>query len=392
MFIAILSTILLLLLLAEWYIYRCKIRGCSARFRAIYYTLTALATLPYILLWGVGKIWDLFSPITATISSVSIILLLINAVLKMCYAAGLWLGTTTKRRTPMVICNIVAIAIVGIILYGSLRQRFPPRTTEVELHYKNLPEGADGLRIVQIGDLHIGLKPHRYKFLDKVADQIVALRGDIVIDCGDMTSTRYAELDTTAMKILSRIKAPLGVYTAMGNHDNGIYISDTLTLPRAENIRLLRERQEAMGWRNSTDTTVVLGVGGDTLYLTAIDYPSQIKKGRHGVEVDDDYSSHFASLPREAFNIVIAHTPSVWDNILAACNAELTLSGHVHAMQLKLPFGKRGWSPSALVYDYWSGLYWNDNCALHITDGVGSSIPIRVGVKPEIVVITLKKE
>ena len=207
-----------------------------------------------------------------------------------------------------------------------------------------------------------------------------------------MTSARYAELDTTAMKILSRVKAPLGVYTAMGNHDNGIYISDTLTLPRAENIRLLRERQEAMGWRNITDTTVALGVGGDTLYLTAIDYPAQIKKGRHGVAIDDDYSSHFASLPREAFNIVIAHTPSVWDNILTACNAELTLSGHVHAMQLKFPFGKRGWSPSALVYKHWSGLYWNDNCALHITDGVGSSMPIRVGVKPEIVVITLKKE
>lgn len=392
MFIAILSSILALLLLSEWYIYRTSVKGRSRGFRGIYYTLSTIATLPYLILRGIGYFWDISTTATDTISSIGITLLLINAVIKLCYATGKWLNSATKRRYPQRVLTIVAILVVVAILYGALWERFQLRTTEIELRYANLPEGADGLRIVQIGDLHIGLKIGRHKFLNKVADKVTSLGGDIVIDCGDMISMRYTELDTLAMQTLSRIKAPLGVYTVMGNHDNGIYITDTVALPRKENIRLLRERQEAMGWHNITDTTTLLSVGGDTLYLTAIDYPSQIKKGSHGVTIEDDYSHHFASLPCDAFNIVIAHTPSVWSNILSVCKAELTLSGHVHSMQLKIPIGERGWSPAALVYKNWSGTYWQESCALNITDGIGSSMPIRIGVKPEIVVITLKKE
>lgn len=391
MFVAILSTILLLLTLSEWHIWRTILRKLSALHRGIYYVLTALCTLPYLLIWAIGHIWDIFSPIATTISHISIILLLINATLKICHATGLFLSRYRPFCKAPLLFDFVALLGVGLILYGHLWERFQLRTTEVEICYDNLPEGADEIRIVQISDLHIGLSRHRYTMLEKVAEVVREIGADMVVDCGDIINSRYTELDSTAMKILSRIEAPLGVYTVIGNHDNGMYIRDTLSIPRSENVRLLMERQAAMGWQNITDSTVLLPVGGDTLYLTAIGYPSQIRKGAHGVEVDDDYSCHFSDLPEGAFNIVLAHTPAVWSNILTACDAELTLSGHIHSMQLKLPFGERGWSPAALVYENWSGLYYNGLCALNITDGIGSSLPIRVGVKPEIVVITLRK-
>lgn len=391
MFVAILSTILIILTLAEWHLWRTYLHRGSALLRGIYYTLTALCTLPYLLIWIAGHIWDIFSPITTTISQIGIILLLINATLKILHTAGSLLAKWLSKHCILLLFDLVALAIVGIILYGHLWERKQLRTTEIELNYPNLPDGADGMKIVQFGDLHIGLGRGRYAPLERVADRVREIGADVVVDCGDVVNSRHTELDSTAMHILSRIEAPLGVYTVCGNHDNGIYIRDTVALPREENIRQLMEREREMGWHNITDTTVPLVIGGDTLYLTAIDYPSQIKKGAHGVAIEDDYSHHFADLPEGAFNIVLAHTPSVWDNFLAACDAELTLSGHVHAMQLKFPFGERGWSPAAFVYKYWSGLYHNGLCALNITDGVGSSLPMRVGVKPEIVVITLRK-
>ncbi len=391
MFIAILSTILLLLALSEWHIWRTVLRRGSALLRNIYYLLSALCTLPYLLMWVAGHIWDIFSPATTTISHIGIILLLINATLKILHTAGSLLAGWLSNRKISLLFDLLALAIVGIILYGHLWERKQLRTTEIELHYPNLPDGADGVKIVQLGDLHIGLGRGRYTMLEKVAERVNELGADVVVDCGDMVNSRYLELDSTAMGILSRIKAPLGVYTVIGNHDNGMYVRDTIAIPRSENRRLLMERQASMGWRNITDSTVVLPIGSDTLYLSAIDYPKQIKKGGHGVEINDDYSHHFTDLPEGAFNIVLAHTPAVWSNILAACDAELTLSGHVHSMQLKLPFGERGWSPAALVYKNWSQLYHNGLCTLNITDGIGSSLPIRIGVKPEIVVITLRK-
>lgn len=59
-------------------------------------------------------------------------------------------------------------------------------------------------------------------------------------------------------------------------------------------------------------------------------------------------------------------------------------------MQMRLPIGERGWSPAALIYRHWSGLYRQENCALHVTDGIGSSPKVRLGARPQIVVLELK--
>lgn len=391
MFIFIITTILTLCLAGEYIIYAHRIKHLPQRGKRIYYTLTSIAVLPYILLFVIGLIWDLFSPITSAISSVSIILLLLNATWKILYALGLLVEAHKGRKWGIRVATIVASTITLLIFYGTFWERHQVRTTEVEIAFDNLPEEADGMRIVQISDLHIGLRSGRHTLLRKVAEEIDRIAPEVVIDCGDMVNSRYAEVDTLSMEILSRIQAPLGVYTVLGNHDKGIYVRDTVALPKEENIRLLMERQRAMGWHNITDSTVVLLRGNARLHLTAIGYPDNLKKGSHGVSIEEDYSHHFSALPEDAFNIVIAHTPVMWENVLAATDAELTLSGHVHSMQLKLPIGRRGWSPSALVYDHWSGLYREGNNALHITDGIGSNIPLRIGVRPEIVVITLKK-
>lgn len=384
-------TLLVLWALCEVFIYKIHIRELSRRSKVFYYTLTAICSLPYLAIFVVGRIVDLFSPITSTVSSIGVVLILINITWKILHTLGVIIAGLTHKRWAITASIVLAIATTATILYGHLWERHQVRITHREIAFDNLPDGADGLKIVQIGDLHIGLTPNKHRILERVAEEIEHLAPDVVIDCGDMINTRYTEVDSLSAEILSRISAPLGIYTVLGNHDRGDYIRDTLTLPREENRRLLRKCQSAMGWHNITDTTVVLPIGGDTLLLTAIEYPDNIKRGSHGVSANEDYTPHFEGLPTEAFNIVIAHTPTMWEDILAATDAELTLSGHVHSMQLKLPIGERGWSPAALVYKHWSGLYRDGNRALNITDGVGGSLPVRVGVKPEIVVITLKK-
>ena len=91
------------------------------------------------------------------------------------------------------------------------------------------------------------------------------------------------------------------------------------------------------------------------------------------------------------FNITISHTPQNWDEIRAAGKADLTLSGHVHAMQMKIHLGGKTWSPARWMYPRWSGLYTEDGKYLYINDGMGYVMyPMRIGAYPEITLITLR--
>ncbi len=390
MFLPIIITLLVFTVATEAYIFCHHIRHRSNLFRIGYIAIAALSIAPYFTLMIVGRIIDLHSTASSLMGAIGIVLFTLNFICKICWCCALLLKP--RRWATYAFATIATIGCM-LIIYGTLWERFNLRTTHIELAYQNLPDEADGLRIAQISDLHIGRLPRRHTILRRLAAEIAYQRPDIVIDCGDMINGRYEELDSLSMEILSSIVAPLGTYTTLGNHDLGHYILDSVALPAEENIRLLIERQAAMGWHNLAGSTAPLIIGGDTLYLTALDYPKKLKKGSHGKATDEDYSPLFESIPSEAFNIVVAHTPVVWPNILSATEAELTLAGHVHAMQIKLPFvcGGRGWSPAALAYTHWSGLYREGNCAFHISDGIGGSIPIRIGVRPQLVVITLRK-
>lgn len=392
MFLKIIILIIILSLVAEVVLYRRLIGSRRGSFKRLYYTLTALSLLPYISLLCISRLVDLSDAPIVVLRSAVMILFLLNAIWKFPLTLATLLPAVQRRKWAHTLAITLSILMTIVVFYGVVWEHHRLRTTHLTLHYDNLPEGADGIRIVQITDLHIGRRNGRYALLERLQEEVMSHHADIVVDCGDMVDIKHTELDSAAMEILSRITAPLGVYTVMGNHDRGDYIVDTVALPRADHRALLLEKQSQMGWHNITNTTVGLPTGGDTLYLTAIDYPASLESGKHGSVEPEDYSHHFAHLPQDAFNIVLAHTPSMWDNILASQEVELTLSGHVHAMQLRLPIGSRGWSPASFVYKHWSGLYEKEGCRLFVSDGIGGGIPIRIGTRPQIVVITLKKK
>jgi predicted MPP superfamily phosphohydrolase len=324
MFLAIILTIIALSVGVEWAIVHNYLKNHPQRAKRRYVTLATLCIAPYALWLIVGRIWDMFSPIAEAIGNILITLLLFNFMWKSLWLIGKLLSQATSRRWPSVLTLTLSLLLTILAVTGATTGRTTLRTTHIELHYPNLPAAADGLRIVQIGDLHIGLSPSHRALLRKVVHQIYALHPDIIIDCGDMVNSRHTELDSLTMNILDDISAPLGVYTTTGNHDNGSYILDTLSLPADESHRLLMEKQASMGWQNITDRHVAIPLGGDTIYISAIDYPASLRKGSHGVKPTEEYTDFFATLPTEAFNIVISHTPTAWDNILAATSAELS--------------------------------------------------------------------
>jgi len=392
MFVTIVHILYILVIAAEIYLFRAVTRFWSRRTKLIYYIFGAIALCLYPVLFLLGKEFDLDSVGWSFASSFAGILFILDVIWKIIMAAGVALRRVSHRKWWTAASWVMTGIFTALVLYGLFWERNMLRVKRVDLTVAGLPDEADGLRIVQTGDIHIGRKLNRYRMLRRLVDAVNGLDGDIVIDCGDLTDAKYNEVDATAVDILSGMSARKGIYTVLGNHDKGIYINDTIKLPREENTRRLIELERQIGWRTLVDSTAYIRFGSDSIAITGLDYPNYIKPGSHGVKISTDYSAVYDKLPEGIFNITVAHTPSAWDNILGYGKSSLTLSGHVHAMHCKIPIGPRGWSPAALVYKEWSGLYERDGRFLNITDGVGSTMPLRVGAPPEITLIVLHKK
>lgn len=392
MFLAILISLALLTIAAEVILRREIVGRLSRHGRTLYYVVSLVALLLCLTTIVIGRLTDYRAEWWTVFDSVALMLFIVNAAVKILFAAEKLLTRGRERKGRFTAAFVLSLLTVVTICYGVFVEHNTLHVERLELSFGTLPEAADGLRIVEVADLHIGLKPNRYRRLEQLADSVAALRPDMILVCGDLIDSYYDELDTTTMQLLSRLKAPLGTFAVIGNHDNGMYVVDTVKLPRAENLRRLIERERAMGWQVLVDTTIFVGVGHDSIAVTGLDYPAELRRGSHGRSIENaDYLALYDAVPEGVFNITAAHYPTVWDNILACDRADLTLAGHVHSMQLKIPIGRRGWSPSALVYKYWSGLYESDGRYLNVTDGAGSGVPIRVGVPPEISLITLRR-
>ena len=140
------------------------------------------------------------------------------------------------------------------------------------------------------------------------------------------------------------------------------------------------------------DKTAYIRRGGDSIAVTGISFKKELHEERHSAKIPDtDIMKAYKNVPTKLFNITLAHIPQHWNEILDTKKADLTLSGHVHAMQMKFPLGKRGVSPSRILYKRWSGLYEEQGRWLNINDGVGCIMyPMRIGTPPTITQITLR--
>ncbi len=313
----------------------------------------------------------------------------------------IWLWMLTV--IPRLICYLfrwVGLPTVGIILasllaalfvWGATIGRTSLHVSRVEVCSERLPAAFDGLRIVQLSDMHIGTLVSPTRELTRLTNKVNSLHPDVVIFTGDLINIRASELSAPIRSLLQRIEAP--VYSVTGNHDVGNYVKDTLTLPPAETLRELIRRQQAMSWTVLQDTTTYLHRGADSISLTGLSFDPALRDRRHDRDLPaGGLDAAYRNVPQEVYNITAVHLPQLWNAVTTKGYGDLTLSGHVHAMQFKIrPWG-RGWSPAMWLYTQWSGRYNAQGRTLYINDGTGYvAYPMRLGAWPEITLITLKR-
>lgn len=287
-----------------------------------------------------------------------------------------------------------AACVLGAMLWGATEGRSRIRVTEIEIRSDKIPAAFDGYRIVQLSDIHLGNYSHGNTLVARVVEQVNALHPDLVVSSGDLVNLSARELTPESMRLLSGILAPDGVFSVLGNHDLGFYMRENSGLTPQQSVSLLADKQEQMGWRVLQNETVYIRRGDDSLSVSGVKYPLDGRHNGHDTGLGGcDLAITYRGVPGSLFNLMISHTPQNWDEIRMQTPADLTLSGHVHAMQMKLPFGERGWSPAQWMYDRWTGLYEEEGKYLYVNDGIGYVMyPMRIGTRPEITLFVLRSE
>lgn len=285
------------------------------------------------------------------------------------------------------------VALAAVFVWGATCGRTTLVVNRVTVQSERLPESFEGFRVAQFSDVHVGSMVNPERELCRLVDTLNALRPDLVVFCGDLVNIRASELDGRVREILAGLEAPCGVYSVTGNHDVGVYIRDTLSMPPAENLSRLVAAQRSMGWHVLEDTTAYIVRGRDSIALTGISFDAELQEFRHSFHLPElDLSDAYRGVPDSLFDITLSHLPQLWPNITALGRGDLTLSGHVHSMQLQLHLFGRRLSPAQWLYDRWSGRYDSPGSTLYINDGIGYvGYPMRLGAYPEITLFTLTR-
>lgn len=298
-----------------------------------------------------------------------------------------------RRNWVRVMGAAVSVLAVVIFVYGMAVTRTDYEVRRVVIESEKVPESFDGYKIVQISDMHVGNMVCQQQELNEIISICNGLEADAIAFTGDLVDIRYSELSDDVLEHLARLKARDGIYSVTGNHDIGVYVKDSISLPPAVSIQKVIEAQRKIGWRVLEDETIHLRCGEDSISLTGISFSPVLQEFRHSAKIPEvAIEKAYDGKAEGGFNVTLVHIPQLWDVIVSKQLADLTLSGHVHAMQMKLPIGKRGISPSRVKYRRWSGLYEQNGRWLYINDGVGYVLyPMRIGARPEITLFELKR-
>lgn len=285
-----------------------------------------------------------------------------------------WLGITAGST------------LFGSLLYG-FTNRYNYQVKRQQLAFDNLPASFRGLRIVHISDIHSGSFMNK-KAVAKGVEMIMKEKADLILFTGDLVNDRATEMQEY-MDVFNKLKAPMGVYATLGNHDYGDYVQWPHNgVSKEQNLEDLKKVHAALGWRLLMNEHVVLEKNNEQVALLGIEnWSAKARFPKHG-RMDLAY----AGTEKYPFKILMSHDPSHWHAEVREKypDVDLVLSGHTHGMQFGVEIPGFKWSPVQYMYKEWAGLYEDGKQKLYVNRGYGFiGYPGRVGILPEITVIEL---
>lgn len=297
---------------------------------------------------------------------------------------------TNSRSSLLTRIVLIAAGLLTLsIIYGVFVGKYNFKVREETIVFKDLPEGFDGLKVLQISDLHVGSWDNK-DAIEKGIEIINQQEYDILLFTGDFVNTLATEADPW-IETLQKIKTPkYGKYAVLGNHDYGEYVKWDTEAAKEANFTAIKNNIEKSGFQLLLNENVVVKNNSDSIYLLGVEnWGLNFKKA-------GDLKKTSENVPANAFKIVMTHDPSHWDAEIVNHQQkyQLTLSGHTHGMQFGFDIPSvLEWSPAKYIYPEWGGLYNKGHQYIYVNRGFGfHAYSGRVGIWPEITVLELKKK
>ena len=288
--------------------------------------------------------------------------------------------------------------------YGVVKGAHDYKLHRVRVALKNLPENFKGLKIGQLSDIHSG------SFWDKNAvikgvEKLMNEKPDVIFFTGDLVNSIADEMTDDYIRIFSQLKAPMGVYSILGNHDYGDYYqwpdkqeTQSFNTPfpskahmspmQVANLEKLMNVHKTMGWDLLMNENRTLQIGGDKIAIIGVEnFGAKGRFAKYGI-----LSKAYEGIETLPVKILLSHDPSHWDYQVVKDYKDigLTLSGHTHGAQFGIESALIKWSPIKYMYKQWAGIYKTGEQYLYVNRGFGYlGYPGRLGIRPEVSVITL---
>jgi len=330
-----------------------------------------------------------------------VVVLFLGDVGRLFYGIGRRVGgetgssATCQRTGPLVpgrrafisqVATLVAAVPFSSFLYAMLKGKYDYRVHKETLYFDDLPAAFDGFTITQLSDIHSGSFDNTaavQRGIDLAREQ----NSDLFVFTGDLVNNAAWEIEPYLSRFGS-LKAPYGQFSILGNHDYGDYIEWGSKQEKADNLERLKAHHKTMGYRLLLDENVVIEKGGEKIALIGVQ-----NWGKGFIQMGD-LDKALQGVDKDTFKICLSHDPTHWEEKIRwhPANIHLTLAGHTHGAQFGVETDKVRWSPVEYRYLDWAGLANEKDRFLYVNRGFGFlAFSGRLGIWPEITVITLKK-
>ena len=294
----------------------------------------------------------------------------------------------SRRKFVSQIALGLAAIPFSAILYGIFKGKYNFKVLDYTLYFEDLPEAFNGFKLTQISDVHSGSFDNPDK-VNYAIDLINEQESDVIMFTGDMVNNKAEEM-LPYKDMFSKLSASQGLYSVLGNHDYGDYVRWDSPEKKVQNLEALKTIQKEIGFDLLLNESRFIEKDGQRIAIVGVE-----NWGAGGFKKAGDLKQASSKVSKNDFKILLSHDPSHWENevIKDAYHYHLTLSGHTHGMQfgIEIP-GWFKWSPVKWRYKYWAGIYEELGQFINVNRGFGYlAFPGRVGIWPEVTVITLKK-
>lgn len=280
---------------------------------------------------------------------------------------------------------LLSTGIVLVLTYGVFAGRYNIHVERQNLYFNNLPEQLNGIKIVQLSDIHLGSYGKNTKALKETVQIIELLQPDLLLFTGDIVNN-FGEEMTDFEPYLKQLSAKYGKYAIQGNHDYGDYFNWPDTISKRQNLDQIKSGLTSAGFKLLLNQWVRIAIKDTSFSLIGVE-----NWGHRPFPQYANLEVAMKGIPENSFKILMSHDPAHWKaKVVAQTDIPLTLSGHTHGGQFGIKIAGIEFSPIYWYEKNWGGLYQLGNQLLYVNRGLGTvGFTGRVEMRPEITLLTL---